>query len=283
MKKIRKIGIMLVVMAALFGAIQVSAASRDTEDVVKEGIHIEDIDVSDMTEKEVKKAVKDVVNSRINAAVSLKINKDTVNTTLKDLGYSWKNKSVVSEAMRAGKQGNVIRRYKDSIDLKKQGKTFHVEIDIEEKDFKKNLEALCKPYNVEAKNASLKATGHGFQIIPEVEGCVVNYSKTVKQFISYIQNDWDKKSEIAFEATTKIAKPKYTTKDCEKVSNEPMGTYTTYFSAGVVNRNLNIKNGTQKLSDNVIYPGESFSCNECLAPWTEDNGWHPAGTYSEEV
>ena len=116
MKKIRKIGIMLVVMAALFGAIQVSAASRDTEDVVKEGIHIEDIDVSDMTEKEVKKAVKDVVNSRINAAVSLKINKDTVNTTLKDLGYSWKNKSVVSEAMRAGKQGNVIRRYKDSID-----------------------------------------------------------------------------------------------------------------------------------------------------------------------
>ena len=213
MKKIRKIGIMLVVMAALFGAIQVSAASRDTEDVVKEGIHIEDIDVSDMTEKEVKKAVKDVVNSRINAAVSLKINKDTVNTTLKDLGYSWKNKSVVSEAMRAGKQGNVIRRYKDSIDLKKQGKTFHVEIDIEEKDFKKNLEALCKPYNVEAKNASLKATGHGFQIIPEVEGCVVNYSKTVKQFISYIQNDWDKKSEIAFEATTKIAKPKYTTKD----------------------------------------------------------------------
>ena len=82
MKKIRKIGIMLVVMAALFGAIQVSAASRDTEDVVKEGIHIEDIDVSDMTEKEVKKAVKDVVNSRINAAVSLKINKDTVNTTL---------------------------------------------------------------------------------------------------------------------------------------------------------------------------------------------------------
>lgn len=281
MKKIRKIGIMLVVMAALFGAIQVSAASRDTEDVVKEGIHIEDIDVSDMTEKEVKKAVKDVVNSRINAAVSLKINKDTVNTTLKDLGYSWKNKSVVSEAMRAGKQGNVIRRYKDSIDLKKQGKTFHVEIDIEEKDFKKNLEALCKPYNVEAKNASLKATGHGFQIIPEVEGCVVNYSKTVKQFISYIQNDWDKKSEIAFEATTKIAKPKYTTKDCEKVSNEPMGTYTTYFSAGVVNRNLNIKNGTQKLSDNVIYPGESFSCNEQLAPWTEDNGWHPAGTYSE--
>ena len=42
----------------------------------------------------------------VNAAVSLKINKDTVNTTLKDLGYSWKNKSVVSEAMRAGKQGN---------------------------------------------------------------------------------------------------------------------------------------------------------------------------------
>ena len=281
MKRIRRFGITFVAIVLLIGTVQTFAASKDTEDVVKEGIHIDSIDVSNMTQSEMKKAVKEVVTARTSVTVTLQINKDTIETTLKDLGYSWTNQSVLAEAMSAGKQGNVIKRYKDSIDLKKKGKTFPLEMSVNEKKLKSTLETLCKPYNVEAKNASLKATGHGFQIIPEVEGCVVDYDKTVEQFVSYIENDWDKESQIAFETTTKIAKPKYTSKDCEKVSNEPMGTYTTYFSAGVVNRNANIKNGAEKLSDNVIYPGEQFSCNEHLIPWTEDNGWYPAGTYSD--
>lgn len=281
MKRIKRFGIALVAIVLLIGTVQTFAASEDTEDVVKEGIHIDSVNVGDMTYEEMEKAVEEIVNERIGAKVTLQINKDKVETTLKELGYNWNNKAVLDEAMKTGKQGNVIKRFKDGIDLKKKGKTFELEMAFNEKKLKATLETLCKPYNVEAKNASLKATGHGFQIIPEVEGCVVDYEQTVKQLTSYVEKDWDKKSEIAFETTTKIAKPKYTTKDCEKVSNEPMGTYTTYFSAGVVNRNNNIRNGAEKLSDNVVYPGEQFSCNEHLVPWTEDNGWYPAGTYSD--
>lgn len=281
MKRIGRYGIALAVMVLLLGTVQTFAASEDTEDVVREGIHIDSVDVSNMTEEEMKKAVKEVVAVRTGAKVTLQINKDKVETSLKELGYRWNNKSVMDEAMNAGKQGNVIKRYKDSIDLKKNGKTYELEISVDKEKLKKALKKLCGPYDVEAKNASLKATGHGFQIIPEVEGCVVDYEKSAEQLMSYIDNTWDKESAVAFETTTKITKPKYTTKDCEKVSNEPMGTYTTYFTAGVVNRNANIKNGAEKLSDKVVYPGEQFSCNENLVPWTEDNGWYPAGTYSD--
>ena len=183
--------------------------------------------------------------------------------------------------MEVGKQGNVIKRYKDSVDLKKNGKTFELKMGIDQKKMKAKLEELCKAFNVDAKNASLKATGHGFKIIAEKEGCEVDYEKTANQLVSYIEKQWDKKSAIQLEATTKITKPKYTTKDCKKVSNTPMGSYTTQFTAGVVNRNANIRNGAEKLNGNVVYPGERFSCNEHLVPWTEDNGWKPAGTYSE--
>lgn len=281
MKKIRRFGIALAVMVLLIGTVQTFAASKDTEDIVREGIHIDSIDVSNMTADEMKKAVKEVVAARTGAKITLQVNKDKVETSLKELGYRWKNQSVLDEAMNAGKQGNVIKRYKDSIDIKKKGKTYSLEISVDEDKLKKSLKKLCGPYEVEAKNASLKATGHGFQIIPEVEGCVVDYKQTIEQIASYIENDWDKESELDFVAATKITKPKYTTKDCEKVSNEPMGTYTTYFTAGVVNRNANIRNGAEKLTDKVVYPGEQFSCNENLVPWTEDNGWHPAGTYSD--
>lgn len=281
MKIIRRFGIMLASIVLLVGTVQTFAASEDTEEVVKEGVRIDSVDVGNMSYDEMKEAVEDIVKERLGIKVSLKVNKDTVETTLEELGYSWDNKDILDEAMGAGKQGNVIKRYKDSIDLKKKGKTLELDMSFDKDTLKTAIEKVCEPYNVKSKNATLKATGHGFKIINGKEGCEVDYNKTVDQLISYIEKDWDKKAEISFETTTKITKPKYTKKDCQKVSNEPMGSYTTYFSAGVVNRNNNIRNGAEKLSDQVIYPGERFSCNEHLVPWTEDNGWYPAGTYSD--
>ena len=281
MKGLKKISIILCVVMMLLGIGYVANAAEDSDEVVKEGVKIDSVNVSDMTEKEVKKAVKSHVKTKTNTKVQLRINKDKITTTLKDLGYKWENTELVEQVMEVGKQGNVIKRYKDSVDLKKNGKTFELKMGIDQKKMKAKLEELCKAFNVDAKNASLKATGHGFKIIAEKEGCEVDYEKTANQLVSYIEKQWDKKSAIQLEATTKITKPKYTTKDCKKVSNTPMGSYTTQFTAGVVNRNANIRNGAEKLNGNVVYPGERFSCNKHLVPWTEDNGWKPAGTYSE--
>lgn len=280
MKGIRKVGILVTTLTLLLVATQMITVSADKKNVVKEGIRVEGVDVSNMTLKEVEGVVDDIVSARENIAVSLKVNKDTVTTTLKELGYKWENKKIAKEVLEVGKEGNVIKRYKDSVDLKKNGKKYEIEMSFDKKDLKDKLKELCDQYNINAKNASLKATGHGFKIIAEKEGCEVDYKKTADDLIAYVSGKWDKESNIDLDTTTKITKPKYTTKDCKKVSNEPMGSYSTSFSAGVVNRNANIKNGTEKLNGNVVYPGEQFSCNEHLTPWTEDNGWKPAGSYA---
>ena len=62
---------------------------------------------------------------------------------------------------------------------------------------KAKLEELCKAFNVDAKNASLEATGHGFKIIAEKEGCEVDYETTANQLVSYIEKQWDKKSAFS--------------------------------------------------------------------------------------
>lgn len=156
-----------------------------------------------------------------------------------------------------------------------------MEMNVEKESLRDNIEKVCEPYNVEAKNASLKATGSGFEIIPEQEGCVVNYDASTEGLYKYITEDWDGKSEIKYTFETDVSKPKYTTKDCEKVSDTPMGSFYTTFATGYSyeDRNKNIKNGAEKINGNVVYPGEQFSCNEHLFPWTKENGWYPAGTY----
>ena len=64
------------------------------------------------------------MKTKTNTKVQLRINKDKITTTLKNLGYKWENTELVEQVMEVGKQGNVIKRYKDSVDLKKNGKTF---------------------------------------------------------------------------------------------------------------------------------------------------------------
>lgn len=280
MKGIKKAGILLVCIVVSLAAIQVFAETKD-EEKIKQGVTIDTLDVSGMTYDEAKASIEEIVEEKSKIKVSITVNDDVVDTTLGKLGYKWSNESVVEEAVQIGKSGSIIKRYKDELDLKNEGTKYELEMSLDQDTLRKKLEKVCDPYNIEAENASLKATGSGFQIIPEKEGCVVDYDVSTSALYKYITEEWDGKSDIQYTAETEISQPKYTTKDCEKVSNTPMGSFTTNFTTGSAydNRNLNIKNGAEKIDGNVLYPGEQFSCNEHLAPWTESNGWYPAGTY----
>ena len=204
------------------GTVCVWAASEDAEEKIKNGVSIDSVDVSGMTASEATKALKTVVSDKTATTVTLDVNGKSVQTTLGDLGYKWGNKTVVDEAVNTGKIGNIIKRYKDGLDLQHNGMKFNIEMSFNKDTLKKKLQTICADYEIKEKNASLEATGHGFKIIKEKEGVTVDYDKTVEQLYTYVTEKWNKKANIKLTATTTVSKPKYTTEDCEKVSNEPM-------------------------------------------------------------
>lgn len=284
MNIIKKAVTMLLVLAltiSISAFTDTASASDVAEEKIRKGVMIDSVDVSNMTASEAKKAIKKYVNDKADIKVKLEVDDTKVNTTLKDLGYKWSNQSVVDDAVGIGKTGNIIKRYKDSLDLDKEGKKLNIKMGIDEKTLKKRLKSECSEYGVEAKNASLKLTSSGFKIMPEKKGVVIDYDVTVAGLFKYITEEWDGESEIKYTAQTTVSNAKYTTEDCKKVSDTPMGTYHTNFTTGASydNRNMNIKNGADKLDGSVIYPGEQFSLNEHLAPWTAENGYYPAGTF----
>ena len=180
MKSIKKSVAVITVVAAVlgmsvfaFGA--TSSKNSKDKDVIKSGVRIESIDVSDLTEEEANTKVKAYVKEKTNVPVKIDVNGTEVKTNLSDLGYKWTNKSVIEEAVGVGKSGNVIKRYKDGLDLKNKGIELKLEFGIEEKNMKDNLKKICDSYNVEAKNASLKLTSSGFEVIPEQDGVVIDY------------------------------------------------------------------------------------------------------------
>lgn len=270
-------------LAILFFCMAIGASFINTnaDEEIRDGVYVEDVNISNMTEEEAKEAIEDYVEDIKAIQVSISINGKTAKTTVGNLGYRWANTNLPDEALNLGKKGNIIRRYKDKMDIDNNGKVFELEMSITEKKIKSSLQKICEEYNVEAKNASLKLTSYGFDIVPEQTGVVVDYDQTTSDIYKYITEEWDGETDISIEAVTEVDEPEYTSKDLEQISSTPMGTYTTTFGVGssYTNRNLNIKNGANLLDGAFLYPGEQYSLNEHLAPWTEENGYYPAGTY----
>ena len=281
MKHLKQITLLILTVTLMFCISGfVMGSTKKDEDKIKRGVKINGENVSGMTKKEATKAVHEAVKKKTTIKVRLKIGENTCETTLYNLGYDWSNEDVVDEALEYGKVGSALTRYVNNTQLLNGGKNFDIKMKLNEKKMKKRFKKVVKPYELPVQNAELKATGHGFKIIKEDNGYEVNQKKSTADFAEYINKKWDGKSDINFTATTKVTKPKYTVDDCNKVSDNPMGTFTTSVSGGEINetRNKNIRVGVKKLDGYTIYPGEQFSCNEHLAPWTEANGWYNAGT-----
>ena len=113
MKWIKQLSLLLITLVLLTGSVQIFAASQSTEakddEVIKEGIFIGDVNVGKLTYKEAKKKIQDRVKELSDVKVTLNVNKNTIETTLKELGYKWTNSEVLDEAAGLGKSGNVIR------------------------------------------------------------------------------------------------------------------------------------------------------------------------------
>ena len=281
MKTLKRITFLIATLTLMFciSAFVMGAEKRD-DGRIKRGVTINGEDVSGMSKKEAKNKVREAVNNKTNVKVNIKVGDNTCKTRLVDLGYEWSDIDVVDDALEYGKVGSIVTRYVNNTQLRNGGKDFKIKMTLNKKKMKKKFKKAVRPYELPVFNAELKATGHGFHIIKEDNGYEVELKKSTDNFADFVNHKWDGKSDIDFKATTKVTKPKYTVKDCMKVSNKPMGTFTTQVSGGALNetRNKNIKVGAKKLNGYTIYPGEQFSCNEHLAPWTEDNGWYNAGT-----
>ena len=58
-----------------------------------------------------------------------------------------------------------------------------------------------------------------------------------------------------------------------------LGTFTTSYSSSGPNRSANVANGCELINGTLLYPGDEFSTYECVAPFTQANGYYMAGSY----
>lgn len=274
-------------MTCLFGCFCVligAFAVQETDTYASEhkipvGITIDNIDVGGMTYDEAMEAVNEHISEFTGKTIELDVDGNKVAVKAEELGYFWENTGIVEEAAGYCREGNIIQRYKEEKDIEKKGIQYDTEVRINEETLRKTIEEKCGVYNVPHVNARLKRENGSFSISQEASGRIIDMEQSVTNIKEYLLDSWDRK-DGAFSLTVVDDYPVSTVEDCRKV-NAILGTYTTSFTTGGgnYNRNKNMENGVILLNGVTLCPGETMSANALLEPWTEDNGWKPAGTY----
>lgn len=276
-KKLFTIIVMMVSLLLMTIPCIAAAQNKKKTDTAAQGIYIEDIDIKGMTAKEIKKAVNQYVKEFTDKKITLSMDDNTSEVTVKDLGYYWSNKEIVNEAIAYANSGNVIKRYKDGKDIENKNIKFEVEFSIDNDKMKEAINASCGKYNIPHTNAALVKNGDSFSITESAIGRKIAVKKSVEGLSEFLLKQWNKE-DASFALTVVDDKPTSVEEDCAKVT-DILGTYSTHFTKDDYNRNMNMRNGINLINGTMVYPGETFSANALLEPWTADNGWYGAGTY----
>lgn len=283
MVKWKKIMISIAALTLMgVSAIGVYAAGKlnNEEDmVIADGVYIGDIDVSGMTKEEAKQIVEQYIDALSGSSVSMMVGENAVEVPVSQLGFQIRNKEVYDEAVGLGKKGNVVKRYKDTRSLEKEGHHYSLSYQFDENAVRQVIETQCKAFEQPAVNAGLKRTGGGFQITGGSVGLALDVEQSVRLVMDFLKQQWTPENTAVALAVVQT-EPKGTAEELGKVK-DLLATATTSYSTSGENRCGNVERGASLINGTVLYPGEEFSAYQTVSPITVENGYFMAASYAE--
>lgn len=278
MGKIWKVG-GLMLCGMLFAFSWSSDVQAAGEETIKTGVYAGEIDLSGKTVDEAKSAISFYVEELGNTEITLEtVDGKTVTVTAGELGVTWANTELVEEAYAVGRSGNVIERYKLLKDLELESLSFPIELDFDVEAINTVLIEDCERYNQEPVNVSMKRAEDGsFQVVDGHAGQMLDVEASIDSIYNFLTSQWN--GEAATVALViETVEPKGSAEELAEVQ-DLLGDFTTSYRTSNSSRSANVENGTALINGIVLYPGEEFSTYKEVAPFTQENGYHMAGSY----
>ncbi len=253
------------------------AVDKVQKDRICDNIFIDDVNVSGMNEKEAKAALEEKMSLYQAVKTTLVAEEAKVDVTAGDLGLQIKDiTKLVKEAVSYGKKGSVWKRYSDMKELEKEKKVVKVVFAVDTKAVEKVITEKMPALENGAKNATITRSNGAFVITDEVKGVAIDIAESVKVIETYFNDKWSKQDGSVV-LVTKVDEPKVTRSQLENVK-DLLGTFTTTCGTGG-GRVQNIVTGAKRINGALLMPGEEYSGNAAMEPYTTENGFTEAGSY----
>lgn len=268
---------LLLSLTLVFAGSAFYVSATQDNDIICNGVYIDEVNVSGMTRAEAEAAVGSFVEGLRKKSVTISVQDNMVITTLGDLGYAQEVNSNIDEAFELGKSGNLIKRYKDLKDIEEGQMVFPLAFTVDESKIRDLVTVDCGAYNIAPVNATVSRSDNKFKYTDHKLGRKVEVEQTTAMIKDAILNDWNRK-DLKIDAAMVDDIPVYT-RDIVEKCDTILGTFTTDFSSSAEGRAANLANGAKLINNTVLYPGDVFSGYQYLTPFTVENGYHVAGAY----
>lgn len=276
MRRLKK----MMCLAALFGAVMLgtSEAKAQENTTILNGLSIGAVDVSGMTTEEAGEAVQSYIEQCRKDEITFHMNGNTYSSEVEPLGYSWSNEDILEEALQYGKDGNIVKRYKQKCDLEAVPVSLTLETEVDKEAVTSLLEEHCTVYNKAVEEYGITTQEDGPTIVGGRAGVSLDVEKSTETVAAYLTKEWaGGAGDIDLDVI--ITEPKPVKEDLEKITDVLGRASTTYGNSGD-NRKTNVKNGTKKIHGTILYPGDTFSMLDACLPFNEANGYLQAGSYA---
>lgn len=182
-------GVILGFSAFLLMPETAEAAEPET---ARDGIYIEDIDVSGMNREEISQAVQQKLAELQQDTVQLMVNGTAVTVSAGELGLALEDSDVVDKALEAGQKGNVLERFRMEKYLEERGVyVLEMDLSVDEDTVRSVVENKCVPLNTEAVDRYLVHNADGsFSVGGGQDGCSVKVDETVSKVTDYMDSQW---------------------------------------------------------------------------------------------
>lgn len=272
-------GLVLVCAALAFGITYLMlyrSVSKYPDQIICDHVYIGDMDASGMTKKEALQALKEHLAEDRSKTVTLRVGEENAQATLEEMGISYQNmEKTVDKAVSYGKDGGVFSRYMKLRKLKKEKVVISENIRVDQEQATAILKERAVPIADHAQDAAITRTGTGFSIEEEKEGTTVDVEKSIAALEEYLNSSWNHK-DFTKEMILKKEEPKIKAADLESIQDE-LGTFST--DAGGGDRWKNLETAAGKLNGMILMPGDEVSVHDATAPYDEEHGYVPAGSY----
>lgn len=267
---------LLLACVLMFG--QTSIATAQEELTVREGVYAGEISLGGLTAEEATAKIEEYIDDLGGTEITLlAANETPVEITAGDLGLYHSNENLVEDALKLGNRGNVIERYKALKTMENEGIVLPIEIDFDWEEIGKTIVDQCTDYDVEPQNVTLRREGGSFQITEGRTGMSVDVPDSTDVVYEYMAREWDR-TPVTIGLVIHETEYQGSAEELAKVQ-DVLGSYTTGYQTSGAARSGNVENGCRLIDGVVLYPGEEFSALELVTPFTEANGYFPAGSY----
>lgn len=248
-------------------------------DAIYPGITIQGMAVGGMTQEEARAKVQKYVDKVSQESVTLQVKKKESTFTLSDIGLQCTNMDVVEKAYDLGKTGNIFKRIIEVRKVEKDGTDFPLTFSVDKAETRNVVKKKGKKFLAKKKDATITRKDGKFVITKQVNGIAIDFDANADKLAEVLdKKDWNQKS-VVFPMDYVVDKAKHTKKELSAIK-DVLGTFTTSYAGSTSGRCANVENGASLINGTLLYPGDSFSVYSKVAPFTAQNGYHLAGSYS---